>query len=348
MPILRKTIRSPAGWTFSLFALSLSLYAFLDFLYLQAVTPDAAHVLVRSRGVVISSTALFLLLFARWMTHKRRRVDLLLAGPTVLMSVLAWTSITPGVVGTEWGYAPIRDMGLYVPFIAYLYSYALAGVYYLARGSQDLKMGFRMEYVKAVSFIVSIAGVLVAGFLGNIIFTIIGARNVPLFSSLLVIPGVAMLIFLMPVTREDISAYIRKAVRARGQVLHAFLVYHGGSLIASRSLTVNPALDEDIFSAVLEAIQRFIKVTFPGLSTGWLDAIDHGDLKILLERGRHCFLVLVTTGREDDLLRGEMKDVLSRFEERNAGRLEDWSGDPQDLVGAREVVNLFFDLSKVF
>lgn len=292
--------------------------------------------------------ALLLLLFSRWLVYRRRRADLLLALPTVLMLALVWTSITVSTVPTSWGFSPVRNMTLYIPWILYLYGYALTGVLYLSRGATDLKKGFKMEYVKAFSFIVSIAGVLVAGLLGNIIFTLLEVRQIPLFSSLLVIPGVAMLIFLMPVTREGVSDYVRKAIKSRGQVLHAFLVYHGGSLIASRSLEGHPAVDEDIFSAVLEAIQRFIKVSFPALGSGWLDAIDHGELKILLERGEHCFLVLVTTGREDDLLRGEMKDVLARFEERNAARLENWNGDPEELVGAREAVNLFFDMTKVF
>jgi hypothetical protein len=348
LPILKRTIRSPAGWTFTLFASSLAVYAIVDFFYLRASAAEEALLLVKVRSITVTLTALFLLLFSKWLVFKRKRSDLLLTVPSAAMLLVAWTSVTVSTVPTPWGFSPVRDMSFYVPWILYLYSYSLVGIGYLARGSSDLKRGFSAEYVKAVSFIVSIAGVLIAGLVGNIIFTLMGAQRAPLFSSLLVIPGVTMLIFLMPVTREGISNYVRKVIRSGSQVLQAFLVYHGGSLIASRSLDAHPAVDEDIFSAVLEAIQRFMKVSFPALGTGWLDAIDHGDLKILLERGRYCFLVLVTSGREDDLLRGEMKDVLARFEERNAKLLERWNGDPEELEGAREAVNLFFEMQKVF
>ncbi|MCJ2520643.1 MAG: hypothetical protein LN412_06845, partial [Candidatus Thermoplasmatota archaeon] len=119
-----------------------------------------------------------------------------------------------------------------------------------------------------------------------------------------------------------------KHISPRCEIIHVFLVYIGGSLIASRSLEGQTVPDEDIFSAVLEAIQRFVKITIPAFGKGWLDAIDHGTLKILLERGKYCFLVLVTTGNQDDQLRGEVRDVLRRFEERNVEGLEQWNGDP--------------------
>ncbi|MEE9601328.1 MAG: hypothetical protein V3W22_06495 [Thermoplasmata archaeon] len=139
-----------------------------------------------------------------------------------------------------------------------------------------------------------------------------------------------------------------KHISPRCEIIHVFLVYIGGSLIASRSLEGQTVPDEDIFSAVLEAIQRFVKITIPAFGKGWLDAIDHGTLKILLERGKYCFLVLVTTGNQDDQLRGEVRDVLRRFEERNVEGLEQWNGDPDTLMGHGDVVSFFFDLKKVF
>ncbi|MFQ5837735.1 MAG: hypothetical protein ACE5HJ_03020 [Thermoplasmata archaeon] len=347
-PIFRKTVRSPAGWAFTLFAFSLAIYCILDWFYLGASAAEEALFFVKARGVAVVSAALFLLLSSKWLVVKRKMSDLTLTIPALIMLIVGWTLVNISVTPTDWGFYPMRNMAFYVPWIVYLYAYSMVGLYYLYRGSQDLKYEYRAEYVKVLSIIVSVAGVLVAGFVGNAIFTLSGVRQIPLFSSLLVIPGAAMLIFLIPITREDLSSYVRRAISSSKQVLHVYLIYHGGSLIASRSLESNPAVDEDIFSAVLDAIQRFLKISFPALGAGWLDAIDHGDLKILLERGNYCFLVLVTAGRQDDLLRGEMKDVLSRFEEKNAQGLEHWNGDPDTLKGAQEAVNLFFDLTKVF
>lgn len=141
---------------------------------------------------------------------------------------------------------------------------------------------------------------------------------------------------------------MRRLVRTPQEILHVFLIYRGGSLIASRSLEGHSVADEDIFSAVLEAIQQYTRTSFPLLGGRWLDAIDHEDLKILTERGRHAFLVLVTTGREDDLLRGEMRDVLARYEARNDESLARWDGNPDSTAGAQAAVNFFFELDQLF
>lgn len=132
------------------------------------------------------------------------------------------------------------------------------------------------------------------------------------------------------------------SVVSKNQVLYAFLVYEGGILLASRSLDAQPAVDEDIFSAALEAIQRFVKVTFPVFGSKRLSAMNYENFKIILERGKCCCLVLVITGAEDGPWRRMMKEALNGFEEKNAEVSGAWAGDLDALRRAQETVDVLF------
>ncbi len=347
LPVLRKTLKSPAQWTFVLFAISVSVYCILDMLNLLSSTGEQTLLFVKARGVTLTVSALLLLVSAKWLTFERKRSDFLLVVPAGALAVLAWSFMTVSVIAADGGFVAERDLTFYGPWLLYLHAYVIAGLYYLVRGLKNLPKEYPSDRGKAISLLITVAVIILFSHPGRIVPGVLEVRAVPL-SSLLFIPGAATLVFLMPITRESLTHFVRRVTRSNDEILHTFLVYHGGSLIASRSLEGQSVPDEDIFSAVLEAIQTFIKVTIPPFGRGWLDAIDHGDLKILTERGEYCLLVLVTTGREDDLLRGEMRDVLGRFEERNAEVLVEWQGDPDNLSGHEDVVSFFFDLNRVF
>jgi hypothetical protein len=170
----------------------------------------------------------------------------------------------------------------------------------------------------------------------------------PILPALLLLAGVAFAAITLPIDAEWLSSLLRRLAASRQDILQAFLVYRGGTLIASRSRKGKPSVDSDVFTAVLEALQQFMHRSFPLLGPGWLGAIDHGDVKILVERGEHCFLALVTAGPEHDILRGEMRDALSRFEARNRAALASWDGRPDSLQGAEECLDFFLVLHQVF
>ncbi|NIN69536.1 MAG: hypothetical protein GTO63_33615 [Anaerolineae bacterium] len=344
IPILRWMAKSPAIWSLSLFALSLALYALLDLVHSLALPGIEADYLVSAHSSALTMAALFLFFFSKWMNFQRRKNDLIWAAPTVAVIALIWLGIIGSPAADSLGIGP----AFYGPWGLYLAVYTAPGLVTLSRGAKFLRKDSIVRYLKILATILSIASVFLVALINAIFEVTLPSGRIPLLSVLLFIPGAAFLLFFAPISDRDITRYVKRAAVARHQILHAFLVYQGGSLIASRSAVGQSVPDDDIFAAVLEAIQRFMKVSLPTFGGSWLDAIDHGDLKILLERARHCFLVLVTTGREDDLLRGELRDVLTRFEERNTVELDDWKGDPEELEGARDAVNFFFDMDRVF
>lgn len=124
-------------------------------------------------------------------------------------------------------------------------------------------------------------------------------------------------------------------------VLHSFLVGEGGILLASRDLSTRPAVDEDIFSAALEAIQHFMRVTFPVMEGRQLRTLGYGDFRILIERGQRCCLVLVVQGTEPERWRGRMREALNRFEGEHGGALAEGALSPL-AQAAEQTLDAFF------
>lgn len=124
-------------------------------------------------------------------------------------------------------------------------------------------------------------------------------------------------------------------------VLHSFLVGEGGILLASRDLSTRPAVDEDVFSAALEAIQHFMRVTFPVMEGRQLRTLGYEDFRILIEKGRHCCLVLVVEGAEPERWRSRMREALHRFEGEHAGALAA-EASSRLAQAAKQTLNAFF------
>ena len=75
----------------------------------------------------------------------------------------------------------------------------------------------------------------------------------------------------------------------------------------------------------------------PGGIAEW--DVAFGNRTLLVERGRHAYLIVVLTGQEDEVLRWTLRDLLREFESRNAETLRDWSGFPQDIAGSEEMLS---------
>lgn len=350
LPHYQGTLRGPGAKAYTLFSLGFAAYSVADFLYLLAPTPDLALWFLRARWLAITPVPLFCLFFARWLYVRRVRRDILLAVPTAVLGVLAVVYQSVSVTPTEWGYSPVRNLPLYVVWVGHLYLYWGAAFYYMGREVRKMKglEEFADLRARLIAAIVSLGGVILGALLGNSYFTLQQAHAPPLLSALLVVPGVVLLVVALPLSREAVSAFVKRTVIQGKQVRHAFLVYEGGTLIASRSQAGDTESDEDIFAAVFEALQQYAHFGLAPFDDGWLGAVEYGDRKILVERGRHSYLVLITTGREDDLLRNEARELLARFEGNNADRLRDWSGDPSDLHHAGETVDFLFEMDKLF
>jgi predicted regulator of Ras-like GTPase activity (Roadblock/LC7/MglB family) len=170
----------------------------------------------------------------------------------------------------------------------------------------------------------------------------------PIFSSLLVIPGLVTVLILFPVTKERISTVMRRWKSALYEILGVYLIYEDGTLIASKTSLEDKSVDDDVFGATLDAIQTFMRTSFPALLGKWLRRIEHGDVNILVERGKRCYLALIIRGEDTDTLWIKMKEAVERFEKSNDQRLLDWTGIPDDLDMVSETLEDLFTDRAVF
>lgn len=347
LPLARRPTPSPTLWAFVLFAFAMAAYGLLGAVNVPALEPEVASTLLRGQVTAAALLPLLFMYFAKWLVSTRRRTDLLLILPPVALLPVGWSLLIENIVATPWGYTPVWSPAIYLLWALVVLGYAFGGFLYMGRGIGKFREGLLVQRWSYVFILVAGVTLVVYSVVRDVAF-VDGVARLPPPSTLFFLPGVGFLAVVAPVTRETLSAFVRRVVGAGQEILHAFLIYHGGSLIAHRSLEGEAVPDEDIFSAVMEALQQALKASVPRLGRAWLDAIHQGGLKILMERGAYCFIVLVTTGREDDLLRGEMHDLLDRFERRNATALQDWKGDPDGLAGRQETVDFFFELNRVF
>ena len=114
-----------------------------------------------------------------------------------------------------------------------------------------------------------------------------------------------------------------------------YLIYHDGRLI-THLRAEETEMDEDIMSSMLTAIREFVKDSFK--SEGYLGVIDHGDNKILLETGMHCYVAVVIYGESTAELRSRLKSTLHTIEVNLTGVLEDWDGNKEMLKSAKEAI----------
>ncbi len=117
-----------------------------------------------------------------------------------------------------------------------------------------------------------------------------------------------------------------------------YLMFNDRTLIASQSSPDIQTIDRDLFAATLDVIQNFMRTSFPILSGRSLRTIEHGELRIIIERGRFCYLACVVSGQESDLLRRQLRDELLAFEDANSRVLGRWRGLAEEALGADEAL----------
>ncbi len=113
-----------------------------------------------------------------------------------------------------------------------------------------------------------------------------------------------------------------------------FLVTHTGLLIKEitrRETKLNP----DIFSSMLTTVSNFVKESLSILlgedKDGALNTLGYENYRILLESGRSASLVVIMSGRENEFLINDMREIFLRVDKKYGGMLEDWDGDGEKI-----------------
>ncbi len=120
-----------------------------------------------------------------------------------------------------------------------------------------------------------------------------------------------------------------------------YIVNTDGIALYSKSfgeVKVEPLL----ISGMLSAITSFVKETTR--SQQYLQAIDHGDVVLMIEYGDGFFVTLLAN-RETPEIRMKLREFVRRFQEKYGEILKRWSGDPGEFENVEKLVNEVFEIT---
>ncbi|MFQ5872028.1 MAG: hypothetical protein ACE5IB_07710 [Candidatus Geothermarchaeales archaeon] len=347
--LYRKRTRTLTEISFVLGSISWAGYAASDWLIFNTPDHATAFLLARMSLTFVTLAAFFLLLFPKLFLTRAQKTDVLLLIPLGLALALVWDGMLLDMEGgVPWNWTGVFDPNLFLIWLIYVVVYASVGIWYVYRTYLVVRENSKFLGWRMFGIFVSLLVTLALGLGTNAVFETLGIGLMPLFSSLLVFPGLITMYVLVPLTKQRISTVMRRWKRSMYNILGAYIIYENGTLIASRTSFQDKKVDDDIFGATLDAIQNFMRTSFPLLLGKWLRRIEHGDVKILIERGRHSYIALVIAGEDTDTLWIRMKEAVERFEGSNELKLVDWNGIPDDLNMVEETLSNFYSDRAVF
>lgn len=313
-------------------------YALSDLFFFNATTEPAARTALLASFSSLTFAAPFFALFGVVFYTRMRNILLVAIAPPLVLLPFLWTSLVVGMRGLFEGEPGPPYRGMYNPtvfatFTVFVLLYSLIGAWAFYRtyrevARQQTQLTRRMRGLM-LAFILTV----VLGSTTNVITGFFKVTFIPLFSTLLVVPGLVAFEALSPLSKERLSVAVRRW-KARGySIKMGFVIYSDGTLIGAEVQPGEKVIDQDLFSATLDVIQNFMRTSFPTLRGQWLRTITHGDYTLVIERGRTTYLVLVIQGEESDQLRRQMRDAILKFETDNRSILANWRGVPSEAKG---------------
>ncbi|OGS50153.1 MAG: hypothetical protein A3K65_01595 [Euryarchaeota archaeon RBG_16_68_12] len=323
----------------------------VDWIFSSATTATAARFAAEAGFASIALAELFFLLFTFVYVDRMRRGYWLLGVVAIGLLVLIVggliEDVTPPPPGGLW--LPVFNLGALGVYMAYVVAYGVTGVWNLLRVYRIVKKQSGTLARRAGGLVVAFTLVMFFGVFTNGYLGLRENREIPPpFSSLLLIVVLVAGWTLYPGSRERLSVAIRRFMARRYEIKATFLTFQDGTLIAAKAKPGESGVDQDVFSATLDVIQNFMRTSFPILRGTSLRTIEHGDYRIIIERGRRCYLTIVLSGEENDLLRRQMRDELLAFEAANQEALRHWRGVPSEATGADVLLQRMFEPGELF
>jgi len=323
-------------------------YALSDLFFFNAPSAGDAANFARLSMSCLAFAPVFFFLFTQVYVGRMHRAYLGLFAIPFLMLYLVWTSmvVTVDQVGAVYR-AVFEPVSLFAIWLIPVVVFASAGIINLVRVYRTVRATSRRLARRAGGLVVTFVVVFFLGLVTNGLQGVLKLPFPPPFSTLLAIPGALAFAALYPGTRERISEAMRRFRAKRYTIQSGFLIFNDGTLIDSMSGS-GESIDRDLFSATLDVIQNFMRTSFPILAGTSLRTIEHGDMKILLERTKQCYLAIVLSGEENDLLRRQMRDELLGFEDLNRDVLAKWRGVQEDARGAGAMLRRLLQRPEMF
>lgn len=117
-----------------------------------------------------------------------------------------------------------------------------------------------------------------------------------------------------------------------------FLVHNDGRLIASYKSGRVQTKETFSMTGMLTVIQDFVGDAFKR-TEGSLRTLEHGDIKVLIERGSNFYLAVLVEGQVPPKLRKEMRRALNEVDNKFGDVLDEvWDGELTELLGLKKIL----------
>ena len=125
---------------------------------------------------------------------------------------------------------------------------------------------------------------------------------------------------------------------SRSRIEQVFLVTKDGILIDHFSRSLVKDQDGDVLSAMLTAVQQFIRDAFRLGQNRSLEEMKFGDFLFLIERGQFVYLAVVTAGGKPPGIARKLRRVLTELEGAYGSVFQTWNGEMEHMLGAKDLI----------
>jgi hypothetical protein len=336
------SFRVSTGAAFTATAFLMATYALWDWLTLAFGLPQSIPVELPPSRFYLVLASLTFLYFAKWLVHGRRWLDGLVASPAAFMALpyaapwIPWFS-------EFWTSQVLLQMlaeAALTHYLLYALVLILGGIQFLRQGALLALDAIGRESWSIIAIMGAASLMLAFALLTNPYFPVLHESVTPLYSSTLVAPGAMLMASLRQGRAIGVLQLFNLREAFRGETLAVYLIYKTGDLLGA-ALAEGETMDDDVFAGTFDAFQRFFNHALPFLRGHTLKTATFGDIAVIIERGVHCYLTVVTTSKRLGLIRELMRQRLKRFEEENRAVLGDWSGVVDILRGTDMVLQGF-------
>jgi len=123
------------------------------------------------------------------------------------------------------------------------------------------------------------------------------------------------------------------------RVEQVFLIHReSGLLLAHEMREAGVARDKELVSAMLTAIQDFVRDSFEVEEETPLGALEVGGLKVWIEQGPHAYLASVIRGNPPEELHGVLRDTLEQVHFELETELQTYDGEGDQIATAGQIL----------
>jgi len=304
-------------------SLLLGTWALLDWLFFHMSDLASALVISKVRITVFSFAWLGFLYFGRWLSRARSWFDYLAILPVLGSVVISWTVLTSSAYATSSGPRLVRDTVWYTIFLVQTAAYIGLAFSYIAWDLRKASFSTSATRRKLTAIFAALVITMAAWLVTNAYNNLVQNGAFPALSSILVVPGVLVLVFLAPVSKKDLLAIMRRLSVTPARPFASIWFHNSGQPLAQVVLPGEAAPDPATLSDLAQAVDH---VLVEGLRSnpGSLRQLQHERHSFVFEKGRYITLVVLVRGRPTEGLRSEVRNTVREFEGIHGERLATW------------------------